>query len=233
MRHIAKGKEPRVLTQYRLQPHASYDQFDGKDELSGALAREQGYLCAYCMQRIEPDTAHMKIEHWKAQSTHRDLELNWRNMLGVCMGREGQPRKRQHCDSFRRNLELVIDPLDHPERYLSYTIHGEIRADQRPDIQHDIDKNLNLNVETLMRSRRQAWDAVYDGLKRLGNEAFMPAALQRKITDLAAKDREGKYIPFCEVMIYLLKKKKRRQVPGQASRSRAAAKPQKSSKKGK
>lgn len=232
MRHIAKGKEPRALTEHRSKRARYDDPFKGKHELNGALAREQGYLCAYCMQRIEPDPAHMKVEHWKAQSTHPNLELDWNNMLGVCKGREGQRHKLQHCDSFRGNRPLVINPLDHPERYLSYTIHGEIRADQRPDIQHDIDKNLNLNVETLMRSRRQAWDAVYDGLKRLGNEAFMPAALQRKITDLAAKDRDGKYIPFCQVMIYLLEKK-RRQAQGQASRSLAADKPGKSSKKGK
>lgn len=231
MRHIAKGREPRVLTEHRSKREARYDDpFKGKHELNGALAREQGYLCAYCMQRIEPDPAHMKIEHWKAQSKHPHLQLDWNNMLGVCKGREGQRLELQHCDSFRGDRELVINPLHHPERYLSYTSAGEIRADQRPDFQHDIDNNLNLNVATLKRSRLQAWYAVYDGLKRLGNAAFTPAALQRKITGLNQKDKEGKYVPFCQVMIYFLEKK-RRQVHGQASRS--PAKPRKSSRKGK
>jgi uncharacterized protein (TIGR02646 family) len=227
MRHIDKGPEPRALTRHRSKPHSSYGQFP-KDVLHRALARDQGYLCAYCMQRIEPDIAHMKVEHWKAQSTHRDLQLDWHNMLGVCKGGEGKVQRLQHCDSFRRNRDLAINPLKHPEQYLSYTNQGEIRA-KRPDIQLDIDKNLNLNLETLKRSRRQAWDAVHQELERAGDKAFTPAALRRKIRALRQKDREGKYRLFCEVMIYFLEKKCRQK----ERRTRATAKPQKSRGRGK
>lgn len=188
MRHIEKGREPRVLTQHRPKPHARYGGLS-KDDVRDALVRDQGYLCAYCMQRIEPDAAHMKIEHWKAQSKHQDLQLKWRNMLGVCMGRKGQPHRLQHCDSFRENRELIINPLDHPERYLSYTNQGEIRA-TRPDIQADIDEKLNLNLDLLKRRRRAAWQVVQEELVHSGAPAFTPAALQRKIRTLKQKIRK-------------------------------------------
>lgn len=230
MRHIVKGREPRALREHRSKTHSRYDHF-GKDVLHDALVKDQGYLCAYCMQRIHPDADHMKIDHWKAQSLHRDQELDWRNMLGVCKGGEGKAHRLQHCDSFRGNRALVINPQDHPEKYLSYTNQGEIRA-TRPDIQNDIDNALNLNLETLRRSRRQAWDAVHKGLERAGDQAFTLAALQRKIQNLKQKDGAGRYRPFCEVMIYFLEKK-RRQQESPAQHSRAAAKAQKSRGKGK
>jgi uncharacterized protein (TIGR02646 family) len=225
MRHIDKGPEPRALKRHRSKLQARYDQFP-KDVLHRALARDQGYLCAYCMQRIAPDIEHMKVEHWKAQSTHRDLELDWHNMLGVCKGGEGKVHRLQHCDSFRGNRDLVINPLKHPEQYMSYTNQGEIRA-KRSDIQRDIDKALNLNLNTLQRSRRQAWNAVHEELERAGDKAFTPAALRRKIRGLKQKDQKGKYRPFCEVMIFLLEKRCR-QKEGQPNRSRVTAKSRKS-----
>jgi len=232
MRHINKGKEPRELTRYRSSDrNVTYEDFRDKDVLSSALAKEQGYLCAYCMQRIEPDAAHMKIEHWKAQSTHRELQLIWRNMLGVCKGGEGRPRKTQHCDSARGNRELAITPLDHPDQHLRYTKDGEILAN-RPDFQLDIDTKLNLNVEMLKRSRREVLESVREGLKRTGDSAFTEAALQRQIRRLKQKDGDGKYVPFCQVMIFFLEKKLRA-VQEQTKQPPAIAKQRSSRQKGK
>lgn len=63
---IQKKEEPPSLTQYKKQPFAYYDGYKNKEELRQALLRDQGYLCAYCMRRIENNRESMKIEHWKA-----------------------------------------------------------------------------------------------------------------------------------------------------------------------
>lgn len=54
MIYIQKGKEPASLTAYKKQAHAYYDGCN-KDDIRENLLREQGYLCAYCMRRIEKE----------------------------------------------------------------------------------------------------------------------------------------------------------------------------------
>ena len=78
---IKKGNEPRSLTVYRK---TQYAYFDGcpKDEIRKSLLKEQGYLCAYCMRRI--DLKHTRIEHWTPEAELSELEkLDYSNMLAV------------------------------------------------------------------------------------------------------------------------------------------------------
>ena len=85
MIYIKKRKEPASLTKYKKQKFAYYDGYKEKDDLRKMLLKEQGYLCAYCMRRI--DIEHMKIEHWFPENELSDIErLDYRNMLGSCEG---------------------------------------------------------------------------------------------------------------------------------------------------
>ncbi|MCX4315557.1 MAG: hypothetical protein OSJ52_02805 [Lachnospiraceae bacterium] len=85
MLYIKKGKEPESLTKYRKSKFAYFDGYEEKDAIRECLLKEQGYLCAYCMRRI--DKAHMKIEHWYPEDRLSDAErLDFRNMLGACLG---------------------------------------------------------------------------------------------------------------------------------------------------
>ena len=95
---IKKGREPESLTQYRKQPFAYYDGCD-KAPIRERLLIEQGYLCAYCMRRI--DKQHMKIEHWKPEAMLSEAEkLDYHNMLAVCVGHlAGEDSKYDTCDS--------------------------------------------------------------------------------------------------------------------------------------
>src|SRR5271154_1540480 len=83
MKLIKKGKEPPGLREYRSDPFATYEGYSGKDELREALAREQGFLCCYCMSRISANERDMKIEHRVAQ----------RNAKGVT---RSHPPSRRH-----------------------------------------------------------------------------------------------------------------------------------------
>lgn len=55
MIEVKKGPEPKGLLQYRLTPHATYAAMPSvlKQEMIESLLSEQGYICAYCMKRIE------------------------------------------------------------------------------------------------------------------------------------------------------------------------------------
>ena len=157
---IKKGKEPRSLTEYRSQPNSTYEGFRQKDDVRKQLLEEQGYLCAYCMRRISLNS--MKIEHWKAQNaedgTGAEHALEYRNMLGVCLGNLSYPYAAQTCDTHRGNTELFVDPRtpEHIKR-IEYDAHGRIYSkDER--INRDLDQILNLNGQTtyLKEGRKEA-----------------------------------------------------------------------------
>ena len=85
MIYIKKGKEPASLTAYKKQKYVYFDGYDKKDDIREQLLKDQGYLCAYCMRRI--DIKHMKIEHWYPENLLTDLEtLDYKNMMGCCEG---------------------------------------------------------------------------------------------------------------------------------------------------
>lgn len=110
MIYIQKGKEPLSLTEYKKQPYAYYDGCN-KDDIRSSLLREQGYLCAYCMRRINKE--HMKIEHWRPEKVLTEAQkLDYRNILGVCEGHiDGQDgNKNDTCDSHKGSALITVDP---------------------------------------------------------------------------------------------------------------------------
>ena len=132
MRAITKGPEPASLIAHRQTAHCDYDNYADKGALRHALVTEQRGLCCYCMRRIHngPDT--MKIEHWQCQTRYEVEQLNYRNLLGACLGGDGQPPCRQHCDTRKGNRDLQWNPADpahHVETRLRYELDGSIRSD--------------------------------------------------------------------------------------------------------
>ena len=53
MYQINKNRAPNLLTQYKMQFDASYENLpqDVRVELKLALLEEQGYVCVYCMKQ--------------------------------------------------------------------------------------------------------------------------------------------------------------------------------------
>jgi uncharacterized protein (TIGR02646 family) len=93
MRSITKKREPASLTEHRAGVHCNYDNFGPKDELREALVADQRGLCCYCMTRISPTAAAMKIEHWRCQSRYQALQLSYQNLLAACLGGHGKARR--------------------------------------------------------------------------------------------------------------------------------------------
>ncbi len=209
MKYIAKdsANEPTSLKEHRSTPGASYDDCDKKD-IRESLLKEQGYICAYCMQRIKEEFRAGKplatIEHYEPQSadSSEDLRLNFRNMLAVCTGNGGFAEDLLHCDKSRGNTPLTIDPRQKKcEKHIRYTSSGTIYSDQE-DINTDLHETLNLNTFYLKNGRKVAIELAKKQLK-----SWNEGDIKRAIKKWEQLNKKGQFKPFCQAAIYYLKKK--------------------------
>jgi uncharacterized protein (TIGR02646 family) len=205
MRNIQKGPEPTSLKQHRCNTNTDYDNYSDKDDLRKSLVNEQKGICCYCMQRIRPNSEQMKIEHWQSQEIYPQRQLDYNNLLGACQGGEGQKRNRQHCDTRKANLNLTFCPAK-PSHNVESKIHflgdGTVESD---DLQFnkDINEVLNLNESALVRNRKGLLEAFREGLiQRQPSDADL-----RKELSKWNGDDGGDLDPFCQVIVYYLRKK--------------------------
>ena len=210
MRAITKHREPVSLTAYRKTPNSNYDNFDAKDDLRHSLVTEQRGLCCYCMSRIRPDSASMKIEHWRCQRYHRGEELKYRNLLGACLGGHGQPARLQHCDTRKRDRDLKWNPAEpahHIETSIRYELDGSIRSNET-EFDRQLDDVLNLNLPVLKNTRKHLLDAVLQWWKREKARIGGPvprADMVRKRDEHIGGD--GELAPYCQVAAWWLEQK--------------------------
>lgn len=209
MIYINKGLEPRSLTEYREStPNASYDGFHAKEDVRKSLLNDQGYICAYCMSRIELNTT--RIEHYVPQNPESNsnvdnmLDLKYGNMLGVCPGNEGYPYEKQICGAHRRNNPLTVNPLNETDvETISYSADGYILSSDA-EISHDFNKTLNLNVDYLVRNRKAELDKLRESLrkqKETGSWEKKAEKYMRKLIDAQIKD------VYCGILLWYLRKK--------------------------
>ncbi len=167
MRRIRKGLEPAECIAHRnAGAGATFDNAP-KDRMRSALHAEQDGLCAYCMCALDEATeALMKVEHQVPQSVDRSLQLVWSNLLGVCKGGEGLPRKQQTCDTRRGNRPIPFTPTEAAiERQVGYETRGRVFA-TNPAEQSALDDVLGLNTDVPLRARASVLDAFLDAMRR-------------------------------------------------------------------
>lgn len=209
MRVINKESEPTKLKKYRQKTEAVYDGplfTPVKDQIREFLLKEQGYLCAYCMQRIHSHA--MKIEHWHCQTKYPSEQLSYRNMLGVCKGNEGQAPSNQTCDTRKRDQDIDFNPSsihDHEKIKIRYDAYGKIRSDN-PSFDKQINDTLNLNVQLLQRNRKKVWDSVTKVLNRTQGKCS-ESTIKSLINTWCKTNDHGELLEYCDVAIYYLKKK--------------------------
>ena len=207
MRTILKGAEPRSLTEHRAITPSNYDNYTDKDELRRALESEQRGLCCYCMSRIRPDRNSMKIEHWHSQARYPDRSLDYTNLLGACLGGEGQPTGLQHCDTKKGDTDLKWNPANpshHIETRLRYEVDGSIRSDD-PTFDAQLCQMLNLNLAKLKNNRKGVFDAVlewwcYEKAKHQGRALRSRLERERR----RRTPQTGKLQPYCQVAVWLV-----------------------------
>lgn len=193
------------MIKHRQDRESNYDNYAKKDDLRHALVTEQHWLCCYCMSRIREGPMTMTIEHWRCQAHHPSEQLNYRNLLGACLGGRGKPPRQQHCDTRKGNRELEWNPADPAHRIETrvwYQADGSIHANDE-NLDDQLESVLNLNFEILRNNRKGVIDAVLTWWKR--HRPIPRHRIEQKIEEFAQID--GRLTPHCQVAIWLLEQK--------------------------
>jgi uncharacterized protein (TIGR02646 family) len=130
----------------KTYPDATYEEFENKDALRHPLLEDQGHLYCYCMRCIS--IGRMKIEHYRSQKRHRDLQLDWKNMLAACTGGEGSPPPQQTCDTRKGEEDLTVDPQSSNVEHLRGTDQPgfTFRIPNDGDVDGDVDGEITTVV---------------------------------------------------------------------------------------
>jgi uncharacterized protein (TIGR02646 family) len=231
MKNIKKGLEPNSLTEYRNSLEVDYSQdseiarsvFDNfnKKTLREHLLEEQGYICCYCMQRIK-NNHHTKIEHFSPVSQYPEKTLDYKNLFVACHGVTSTQDKNhcgiRHCDTSKGDCEhqwvkqknidcdLTLNPTDCEKYITGYQHDGTI--EYKSIVERDIEEILNLNNDVLKRNRKETIKTVIQELnKKSKKTTWTDAEIDQMIKNYNNKGKEGKYKPYCQVVISFLKKR--------------------------
>jgi uncharacterized protein (TIGR02646 family) len=154
------------------------------------------------MSRIEERTS--KIEHFKAQSKFRKLQIEYSNFFVACKGGEGM--SSQYCDTAKGNEALEsVNFSSKIEDSIKYCKNGRISSKESSQtyqsaLSNEINSILNLNTKILVNNRKQT----YNDFKKRGK--WRKSDLEKAISHYKSK-HNGKYEPYAEMMVYLLTKK--------------------------
>lgn len=197
---IKKKSEPHSLTTYKKTINASFDNQPSKvkEDLRKSLLEEQGYICAYCMKRIE-ESADIKIEHYEARN--RTNELSYKNLLVACKGNEGSSKERQTCDTKKGNRVLHIDPQKIGDiSTIFFTRNGEVKSTNLL-FQKDLDEVLNLNDKfgNLISARKSALKALQKKITPMNKNQ-----IEKLYNKLKSAERKIEYVG---ILLWYLKKK--------------------------
>lgn len=207
MRTVIKGPEPASLIRYRHTPNASYDDYTDKRVLREHLAKEQRGLCCYCLSRITPQYDKMKVEHWHPQSAYPDEQLDYANLLGACRGNVGQPHRNQHCDASKGAQVLSRNPANPDHRVgemVEFSADGTILCSTNQDFNRDLNCVLNLNLPFLKNNRKACLDSLLHEYQRCEPSR---ATMEKWLRDCNGDSHGGDLEPFCQVIVYWLRKK--------------------------
>lgn len=207
MRTIHKGPEPASLALRRNSSHADYDNYPDKDALRTSLVAEQRGVCCYCLSRIRPGGQTMKIAHWHSQGRYPAEQLDYSNLLGACMGNEGQPRKSQHCDTRQGDADFSrnpANPMHRVEELVRFSGDGRIASDNR-EFDAELNAVLNLDVAYLVSQRKATLDGFLGSLPRQGR--LKRSVLERWLRDWNGESSADALRPYCSVVVYWLRKR--------------------------
>ena len=200
-----KRREPSSLEQHRAAPHSDYDNYPDKGTLRESLLKEQRGLCCYCLSRIR--ATDMKIEHWHSRSRYFDEQLDYGNLLASCLGNEGQPERHQHCDTRKGNSDLSrnpANPLHVVESVIRFEPDGRVASEDQT-FNDEINRVLNLNEPFLINNRKATLDAFKITLLKRGN--LPRITLQKWLYQWTGESRAGELAPYCQVIVYWLRKR--------------------------
>lgn len=205
MRKIDKGVSPVWFEQWKedfrhregREPIYKKDFYGAeKPRLREELLKEQGYICCYCMKRINNNTSH--IEHFWPKGEFSSSDMDYANMLASCESESGG----EYCGHKKNDWyidDMVIPTSPGIEDLFRYLEDGSIKAnrkDRRAGAANQMIENLGLDSFHLKRNRRQAIEAseVYDDVDYMEEDI-------RSFIDYYNHRIDGKFEPYCQCII--------------------------------
>jgi uncharacterized protein (TIGR02646 family) len=209
MKYIKKDSncEPNCLAQFKSLENSewqpTYDNLKNpeKKELHKYLLTEQGYICCYCGDRIQLDNSH--IEHFCPQESHPELQLDYRNLLASCL-RQPDAGDPLHCGVSKGNWHdrhLLVSPtIADCGEFFEYRDNGTIvptkDANKQAAAAETIER-LKLDIPKLNTARKRSIEGLLEGDLTIDEVDLL-------IDGFSSVDLEGKYTPFCQMLLYLL-----------------------------
>ena len=210
MRMITKGAEPRSLTERRasvsIDDPRGYVDYREKEDVRASLVIEQRALCCYCTGRIVDEPLKMKIEHWRCQERHRELQLDYGNLLGACLGGEGRAPTEQHCDTKKGSRDLKWNPANTAhviETRLLYLADGTVDSTD-DEFKAQLNDVLGLNIGYLKNSRKAILDSFSKWWRSVRS---LPNSRQKAQQQLDRLENAAQHQPFSPVVVWFLRQK--------------------------
>lgn len=199
-----------------------------RDEVLISLLEEQGFICAYCLQKINLKNA--TIEHIIGQKYVENgvkigekYQVDYDNLLAVCSGKSC--KEQTHCDksrsSYQKERPLFANPLENRIMqnikfsktgliyYKNFKNIEEIEKlkdhnslDEDSNIRFDIQKVLNLNCQNLKLKREAVIKGIQKATKNWEDKTRIQKELQR-----CEIINGSEFVEMCQVAIYVLKSK--------------------------
>ncbi len=210
MRSIRKSNEPILMKKWKQQmqtspQNLSYDNMPGnvKKMIRENLLREQGYLCAYTMQKLTMEESH--IEHVQPQGSAPELDLDYGNMA-ACFPQDGgdtsygygAPVKAGTYVELNKNF---VSPHSHGcEQRFQYDSKGITSADG-DNAAKDTIRILALNHGALVDLRQRVIEAhgltLRRGSVRSARKRKSAAQARRFAEKVSGFSKDGHLEPFC------------------------------------
>lgn len=158
----------------------------------------------------------MKTEHFHPQDGTFENDLNYGNLLCVCLGNQ-DTKADNHCDSAKGELPLrhIPNPASVSSRHtaIKYKVlmaqREVIVISANEEIKKEIVTILNLNEQRLRSRRFTIWDKKVK--RRLPDESkdLNPKSLQELRKELDAPI-DGKYVEFKDFLLWWIDEEIRR-----------------------
>jgi len=167
-------------------------------------------------------TGKTKIEHYKPRDGNEKCEIDYKNLYLACDGEKINCKENQdgnthiydeckckyrkekenkkivkHCDTCKGNRPLEYINLINIEREIKYKSDGTIYSDNK-DIDKELNSILNLNIEILKKSRKDAKIDLWNSLPKNGTWNI------QKVID--KYNNQSKKAPYLGILLYFLRK---------------------------
>lgn len=164
------------------------------------LLKEQGYICAYCLQEIVLDNT--TLEHVQAKENDIDLTLDYYNIVACCQGVDTEEKDR-HCGNKKQLKKIALTPLmPNCETDIFFNIDGTIHGINKPA--RKTIRVLGLDCNRLKSLREAAIESFL--YMDTDQTILIDSGTAMTLIEELKKRRKNAYIPFCTAIINALQR---------------------------